>query len=176
MRLLPASARTHPTRAARARQEKTTRETEAEFMNRTKTANRARASAGTYFALVKRHPLTSIRNEQELAAAQAVIDALLREDLDGGKLAYLDALSDLVIVYEQEHYAVARLPPHELLGEMLEERGMSQADLGRATGLAKATVSELVTGKRHFTVNQMQSVAKVFGLPGTVFMPKTTNA
>jgi transcriptional regulator with XRE-family HTH domain len=55
---------------------------------------------------------------------------------------------------------------------MLDERHMSQADLVRATGLAKATVSDLVGGKRRFTVKQMHVVAEVFGLPGTAFMPK----
>jgi HTH-type transcriptional regulator/antitoxin HigA len=108
----------------------------------------------TYFALVKQHPLTSIRSESELDAAQSVLDDLLRQDLDDGGLAYLDALSELLV-------------------HMLDERGMSQADVVRATGLAKATVSDLVTGKRAFTVDQMQIVAKMFGLPGTVFMPRT---
>jgi len=131
------------------------------------------AFSDSYFALVKRHPLTSIKNEQELDAAQAVVDNLLREDLDDGGLAYLDALSDLVIVYEQGHHAVAPLPPHELLAHLLEERGLSQADLARTTGLAKPTVSDLVTGKRPFTVKQMQVVANVLGLPEIVFMPKS---
>src|SRR5437016_545902 len=105
-------------------------------MSRMKTAGRAAAVPDTYFALVKRHPLISIRNEMDLDAAQAVVDDLLREDLDNGGLAYLDALSDLVIVYEQEHHAVAPLSPHELLVHLLEERKMSQADLARTTGLA----------------------------------------
>jgi HTH-type transcriptional regulator/antitoxin HigA len=144
-------------------------------MNRTKTAGRAAAIPDTYFALVKRHPLTSIRNEKDLDAAQAVVDALLRENLYDGGLTYLDALSDLVIVYAQEYHAVAPLPPHRLLAQMLEERTMSQAELARTTGRAKATVSDLVTGKRPFTVNQMHTVANAFGLPGIVFMPKTSN-
>ncbi len=126
----------------------------------------------TYFELVKRHPLTTIRSEAELDAAQALMDALLRRDLDNGGRAYLEALSDLVIVYELEHYAMRPLPPHELLARMLKERNMSQADLVRATGLAKATVSDLVAGRRKFTVDQMEVVATVFGLPGVVFMPE----
>jgi HTH-type transcriptional regulator/antitoxin HigA len=125
----------------------------------------------TYFELVKRHPLRSIRNEEDLDAAQAVLDALLRQKLDRGGSAYLDALSDLVVLYEHDHHPIPPLPPHELLGQMLQERGMSQADLVRATGLAKATVSDLVSGKRPFTIEQMHSVAAVFGLPGHVFLP-----
>ena len=141
-------------------------------MSRTKTVRRSTGVPDTYFRLVKRHPLTSIRSDKDLDAAQSVVDALLREDLDDGGQAYLDALSDLIMVYEQEHHAIAPLPPHELLAHMLEERRMSQADLMRATGLAKATVSDLVTGRRPFTPKQMHTVANVFGLPGTVFMPK----
>jgi HTH-type transcriptional regulator/antitoxin HigA len=110
-----------------------------------------------------------------LDAAQAIIDDLLREDLDEGGLAYLDALSDLVIFFEQEHHRLEPLPPHELLAHMLEEREMSQADLARNTGLAKATVSDLVTGKRPFTVQQMHTVAKVFGLPGVLFLAQAVN-
>lgn len=124
----------------------------------------------SYLKLIKQHPLVSIRSEAELDKAQAVVDQLLTLDLDEGGVAYLEAMSDLILVYEQEHHAVAALPPHTLLGQMLEERSMSQADLVRATGLAKATVSDLVTGKRAFTVEQMHLVGKVFSLPGVVFM------
>ncbi len=144
-------------------------------MSRTKNKGRACAIPDSYLALVKRHPLMSIKSEPALDAAQAVIDELLRQDLDVGRQVYLDALSDLVILYEQEHHAVAPLPPHTLLAQMLEERGMSQAVLARTAGLAKATVSDLVTGKRSFTVKQKHKVAGIFGLPGAVFLPKNAN-
>jgi HTH-type transcriptional regulator/antitoxin HigA len=173
--VLSTTARAHQAGAAKAQGDETTCKAEAEIMSRAKTPRRSAAISDTYFALVKRHPLTSIRNERELDGAQAVVDALLREDLDDGGLAYLDALSDLIIVYEQEHHAIAPLPPHDLLAHLLKERSMSQAELTRRTGLAKATVSDLVTGKRPFTIQQMHTVATVFGLAGTVFMPKTTN-
>lgn len=126
----------------------------------------------SYFSYVRRHPLTSIRNDAELEAAQAMVDALLREDLDAGGQAYLDALSDLILLYERDHHPIDPLPPHEFLAQILRERNMSQADLGRATGLAKATLSDLVTGKRAFTIDQMHAVASVFGLPGSVFLPR----
>lgn len=139
-------------------------------MSRIKSKQR-RALPDSYFALVQRHPLKSIRCEDELAAAQVVVDDLLKQRLDTGSEAYLDALSDLIIVYERERHAIAPLPPRQLLAHMLEERGMSQADLVRATGLAKASVSDLISGKRSFTVDQMRVVAAAFGLPGSVFMP-----
>ncbi|HLW66468.1 MAG TPA: helix-turn-helix domain-containing protein, partial [Gemmataceae bacterium] len=127
----------------------------------------------TYFAWVARHPLTSIRSEAELDAAQTVLDEMLQKDLDHGEQAYLEALSDLVIVYEREHHSIPELPPHELLAQLLLDRGMSQADLVRVSGLPKATVSDLVTGKRSFTFKQMHLVAAIFGIPATIFMPRT---
>jgi HTH-type transcriptional regulator / antitoxin HigA len=129
-----------------------------------------RVKPDTYLALVKRHPLRSIRTEADLDAAQAVIDELVAEDLDAGGQSYLDALSDLVILYEQERHPVTPLPPAELLAHLLAERGWSQAELGRRADLSRAAVSELVSGKRPFTVAQMHAVATAFGVPPAVFL------
>jgi antitoxin component HigA of HigAB toxin-antitoxin module len=175
MWLPPATAQTAPTCAAEVPPKEPTVEREPDLMSRTKREVRAGAIPDSYLTSVKRHPLTSIKSENDLDAAQAVVDDLLREERDDGKQAFLDALSDLVIVYEQQHHAVAPLLPHELLTLMLEERGMSQAELARTAGLAKATVSDLATGKRPFTVKQMHAVARIFGLSGTVFLPKAAN-
>jgi HTH-type transcriptional regulator / antitoxin HigA len=146
-------------------------ETEERKVIRMTAEERSTKTGDTYLDLVKQHPLRSIRSEGELDAAQAVIDDLFRRELDDAGHAYLDALSDLVILYERDHHPIPPLAPHELLAYMLEERGLSQADLVRTTGLAKATVSDLVSGKRAFTVAQMHRVGAVFGLPATVFLP-----
>ena len=144
-------------------------------MNRSRSGPPPGKLPDTYFELVKRHPLRSIQTGADLDAAQAVIDGLLRHDLDAGGQAYLDALSDLVTVYERDRHPVPPLAPHELLAYLLADRGMSQADLVRQAGIAKATVSDLVSGKRAFTVEQMRRVADVFRVPATVFMPPADN-
>lgn len=143
-------------------------------MSRTKT--KPAKLTDTYFELVKRHPLRSIHTDTELDAAQAVLDGLLRDDLDAGGLTYLDALSDLVILYERDRHAVPPLAPHDLLAHLLDDRAMSQADLVRQTGIAKATVSDLVAGKRPFTVEHMHRVAAAFHIPATVFLPTAVPA
>lgn len=140
-------------------------------MTGTKAMRRPAELPHTYFEWVRRHPLKSIQTDEELDAAQAVMDELLRKDLDAGGLAYLEALSDLVHLYERERHPIPPLAPHELLAHLLEERGLSQAELVRRTGIAKATVSDLVSGKRAFTVEQMHRVAEVFGVSATVFLP-----
>jgi hypothetical protein len=67
-----------------------------------KTAASARTLPGTYFDHVKRFPLTHVRDDAHLEEATAVIDRLLREDLDEGGQEYLDALTDLVEIYEAD--------------------------------------------------------------------------
>ncbi len=133
--------------------------------------NPVEARPDTYLELVRRLPLASIRTAAQSRAAQAMIDELLPMDLDDGASKYLDALSDLLILHERDSHPIAPLAPDRLLANLLEDRAMSQADLVRATGFAKATVSDLVAGKRAFTVPQMQSVARVFGIPAHLFLP-----
>lgn len=139
------------------------------------TRTKPRRLPDSYFDLVRRHPLRSIRDEASLDVAQEIINELLRSPLDSGQEAYLDALSDLVMLYEREHHPVDPLPPNEMLAYLLEDRAMSQADLVRATGIAKATVSDLVGGKRAFTVRQMQLIGSALGVPSEAFMPMATN-
>ena len=125
----------------------------------------------SYLSLVQQLPLGSIRTEAERRVAQAMIDELLPQDLDEGGLKYLDALSDLLLLYERDRHPIPPLAPNRLLANLLEDRAISQADLVRATGLAKATVSDLIAGKRAFTVAQMHSVSAVFGIPAHLFLP-----
>lgn len=131
---------------------------------------------GTYWKLIEKWPLHSIRTESQLDQAQLLIDDLLTQELDEGGQAYLETLSDLILVYEQDHHPIQPLPPDKLLEQLLIEHQMSQADLVRATGIAKATISDLVTGKRAFTVDQMQLIAEVFHLPVSVFLPHAATA
>ena len=60
----------------------------------------------TYFDLVRQFPLTHIRDDGHLGAAQEMIDRLLEQDLDEGEQEYLDALTDLVAIYEQKHIVI----------------------------------------------------------------------
>ena len=131
---------------------------------------------GSYWKLIQIWPLLSIRSESELNAAQSLVDQLLTQYLDQGGQAYLETLSDLILVYEQDHHPIEPLPPDELLAQLLTERQMTQADLVRQTGIAKATISDLAAGKRAFTVEQMQLISQIFHLPAAVFFPKTASA
>ena len=116
-----------------------------------------------YLELVLAFPLASIKSDEHLEAAQEVMDQLLAKgDLDDGEEMYLDALSDLVAAYEDEHYSIAPASDADMLRHLMEAKGITQAQLSRDTGLAKSTISEVLTGKKAFSRQMIRKLADYF--------------
>lgn len=63
--------------------------------------------------------------------------------------------------YEPD-YAV---PPGETLRELLEQKGISQADLALRTGLAKKTISQIMTGDAPITLDTANKFELALGVP-----------
>jgi len=117
----------------------------------------------SYLELVLAFPLTSIRSDKHLSAAQDVIDRLLAAgDLDDGGALYLDALSDLVAAYEDAHHPIPTASDAELLRHLMEAKAVSQGEIHRQTGLAKSSISEVLAGKKPFSRQMMRKLAAYF--------------
>jgi len=117
----------------------------------------------SYLELVLAFPLASIKSEEHLAEAQAVMDRLLTKGrLGHGEEMYLDALSDLVAAYEDEHHAIEPASDADMLRHLMEARGLTQAQLHRDTGIAKSTVSEVLMGKKPFSRQMIRKLADYF--------------
>ena len=135
-----------------------------------KTQARSAKASDTYLALVRRFPLRPIRSENELDAAIAMIDGLTdRDDLDSSEADYLDVLSDLVERYEEKAHPVGDPSHSEMLAFLIDQKGVKQADLARATGIAESTLSEVLRGKRQLTRGQIGKLAAYFGVGADVF-------
>jgi HTH-type transcriptional regulator/antitoxin HigA len=123
-----------------------------------------------YMSFVRRFPLTSIRSESELLAAQEVIDELLKAPrLKNGAIQYLDALSDLVMAYENIHHAIAAPSDAELLQHLMDSRAINQSALHKATGIAISTISEILTGRRTFSKDVIAKLSRYFGVDKGLF-------
>jgi len=119
----------------------------------------------SYLELVIAFPLSSIRSERHLAEAQKVMDQLLsKRKLDEGEETYLDALSDLVAVYEDEHHPIKPGSDADMLRHLLDAKGVTQARLSQQTGIAKSTISEVLAGKKPFSRQVMRKLADYFGV------------
>lgn len=120
-------------------------------------------SRDSYMELVLDFPLASIKSDEHLAEAQRGMDGLLdRGTLDAGEETYLDALSDLVGSYEDEHHAIEPASDADMLRHLMEAKGVSQMQLSRDTGLPKSTISEVLAGKKPFSRKMIHALAEYF--------------
>ncbi|SFH52995.1 helix-turn-helix domain-containing protein [Planctomicrobium piriforme] len=119
----------------------------------------------SYLELIQLFPLASIKSEAHLAEAQRVIDELsARENLDDGEGMYLDALSDLIEVYEDLHHKIESASDADLLRHLMDSKGVTQADVHRGTGLPKSTISEVLAGKKPFSRKMIRELAQFFNV------------
>jgi HTH-type transcriptional regulator / antitoxin HigA len=136
---------------------------------------RARAEVApateAYLALIRAFPLRPIEDDSALDAAIAVIDSLLdRDDLDASERDYLDVLGGLVEVYEEAHVDWPATDDASLVAFLMEQKGVTQADVSRSTGIVKSTVSQILSGKRRLTREHIEALAGYFHLNPSVFL------
>jgi HTH-type transcriptional regulator/antitoxin HigA len=126
------------------------------------------ATRDSYLELVTRFPLASIQSDDHLHEAQKVIDRLLAKGrLDKGEDLYLDALSDLVASYEDEHHAVEPASDADMLAHLMNAKGINQIRLSREAMIPKSTISELLAGKKRLTRQLIHKLSTYFDVdPG----------
>src|SRR5713101_8273973 len=123
----------------------------------------------SYLELVMAFPLASIKSDEQLQEAQKVMDQLLaRAELDNGEEMYLDALSDLVAAYEDEHYPIEPASDGEMLRHLMEAKGITQAQLSRDTRIPRSTISEILAGKKRFSRTIIRKLADFFKVDASV--------
>ena len=123
----------------------------------------------SYLELVIAFPLSSIRSEEHLEEARQVMDRLLAQgELDYGEEMYLDALSDLVAAFEDEHHPIEPASDADMLRHLMDARGVNQAQLSRDAEIAKSTVSEILAGKKSFTRKIIRKLADYFSVDVSV--------
>ena len=130
-----------------------------------------KTAPASYFRLVERFPLVSIRDGAHLVRAQALLDELLRARADKGTELYLDVLTDLVELYEREHEPALAVSEADVLRELMRSHGLSQQALEAKVGIAQSTISSVLNVTRSLTKGQVISLAKFFGVRPGVFLP-----
>ena len=118
----------------------------------------------SYFRLVRQFPLTSIRDEEHLDTAQEMIDRLLEEDLD--------ALTDLVETYENEHYFLPDASEAEVLRELLRANDLTEPDLAKKTKISRTTLAAVLSGQRQLSRPQIVTLSRYFGVSAAAFLPE----
>jgi HTH-type transcriptional regulator/antitoxin HigA len=123
--------------------------------------------------LVCQFPLRPIRTKRDYATATKVMEKLAirgEDDLDQDELDYLDVLTDLVEAYDNEHFPEPDDgTPLDRLKHLLEESGMSTANLGRLLGNS-GLASQIVLGRRELSKNHIRVLSRHFKLDADYFL------
>ena len=124
-----------------------------------------------YLKLVLSFPLRPLRSDADLDRAVAMVDALTdRKELAPEEADYLEVLGRLIEDYEAEHDPLPTMSPVEALRYLLEENGLTQAELCSQTSLPVATISEVLNGKRGISPRVRQALAERFKVSPALFV------
>ena len=123
-----------------------------------------------YHALNEVIPLHPISSEREYERVVQALDALL--DVGGAientELAALaDILSEIISRYEDDHTPTAQLSGVEALKFLMEQHGLTQADLPEIG--SQGVVSEVLNQKRALNKTHIEKLSAHFGVSPAVF-------
>ncbi len=116
-------------------------------------------------------PLRSEQSDRGLERAIARLEELDQRDerLSPEERELAELYTSLIEAYEDQRYPVPRAAPHEFLRALLEDRGLSQADIAPLLG-GRGHASEILSGKRSISKAQAKNLAAHFGLSVEVFI------
>jgi HTH-type transcriptional regulator / antitoxin HigA len=113
--------------------------------------------------------LIVIEDDADHAEAKALVQKLMASN-DRADLARMTAQARLIEAYESVRWP-RRLPSlPELLTYVLEQHGLSRADLVPLLG-TPSRVSEVMNGKRHLSMSMVRKLRDRFHIPADLLIP-----
>ena len=130
--------------------------------------------AAAYLDLINDFPLRPFRSEREYDAALGVLDSLAvrpEGSLDPGEQDYFDTLTMLVEAYDREHFVIEKEQPNPLamLKYLMQESGLTQAELGRLLG-NRSLASQILNGHRQLSKTHIRKLADYFKVSPALFL------
>ncbi len=114
----------------------------------------------------------AIETEAECNRALAAIDELMsldEKDLTTEQGMLLNLLATIVENYEDKHYPMPNLSPHDFLKQLMADREVKQKDLLPVFG-SSGVASEVINGKRAISKAQAKKLAELFNLSVELFI------
>ena len=110
-----------------------------------------------------------IRSEQDYADAVREIERLWGAPEDTPEGDKLDILATLVDAYERERWTVEPPDPIAAIQDAMQERDMSQADLGRILG-SRQRAHEVLTRKRALSKEMIHAIHEALRVPAEILI------
>jgi HTH-type transcriptional regulator/antitoxin HigA len=129
------------------------------------------ASLSTYDELLLEIKPQPIRTAAQYRRVLKQLDALMRPHPPREHALMIDLLASLVQQYEANNGPPPKkLAPAEYLAELLEARELSHAEVGRATGVPRSVLSNVLAGRRAISKTNAMRLAHYFRVPASMFI------
>jgi HTH-type transcriptional regulator / antitoxin HigA len=112
-----------------------------------------------------------IESEEENEFFLAEVEKLmaLGEDLTAEQLQLMQLLVSLIEQFEEQHYQLHPSTPHQVLNELVLQRGLKQKDLVPLFG-SQGIASEVLNGKRSISKSQAKALGDFFHVSPALFL------
>lgn len=137
-----------------------------------KTALRFAEMPRDYAALCRLHLPRPIRDKAEYENTLEIAEAFAgyEEEMNTDQDDYFDLLCSLIEAWEGAHVKWKAVSPVKVLAHLLENHGMSAADLSRLLGASRQAGPMILRGERDITAEHARVLGKHFGLPAGTFI------
>lgn len=127
----------------------------------------------TYRGLCDLYLPRPIHDDTEDAEATAIMNALaVFTRLNAEQRDYLDVVTEFVDEYDKgKKVRLPKVSGLDTLKFLLEERGMSAADLSRVLGVSRNLGAMILRGERQLTLAHVGTLAKHFRVSADLFLP-----
>src|ERR1700722_15882225 len=126
----------------------------------------------TYRELCELYLPRPIHDETEQAEATAMMNALaVFTRLNAEQRDYLYVLTEFVDDFaKRKKINWPKITGRDVLRQLLEERGMSAADLSRILDTSRNLGAMILRGERKLTLNHVRTLARYFGVSADLFL------
>ena len=125
-----------------------------------------------YARLLSKALPVKIRTEAEYDRLNAIIRELVDRDEEGlspEEERLVDLLSDLIQQYDEEHYPIKDLPPHQMLRSLMDDNDLDHKDIWQLFG-SQDVASEVLNGRRAIGREQAKKLGDFFKIDPGVFL------
>src|SRR5713101_4226746 len=104
-----------------------------------------------YEELLLEYKPRPIRNDSDCRRARRALEKLMKPRPSRAESELIEVLATLIEQYESREHPTPQVPARQVLAHLMEARGISRAELARATGIPRSTVTNILTGRRNFS-------------------------
>ena len=116
-----------------------------------------------------------IHSDRDYRRALAQLEKLMVPRPGAARSRLIEVLSTLIENYESLEVATPRVSPARMLAQLLEARGVKCVEVASRTGIAPATLSSVLAGRRGISKASAFKLATYFKISPVAFLhPKGT--